>query len=124
MRVINSFVNESGYKYWGIALVFLAILFVAWSRQPIYTDEATYFRMVAYIYHNDWYRPAIYQVCSQFPKFEVAMVFWPAAYVFSLVADLGNYNGLRYFSLSLFLVVTISYFFKLAFINPKQRFTY
>jgi hypothetical protein len=113
LKIKNIFAN--GVIYWCLAAVALFILlFLAWSRQPIYTDEATYFRLVAYIYQNDWYRPAIYQVCNQFPKYEVAMVFWPAAYIFSLVADLGSYNGLRYFSLSFFLIITIFYFIKLA----------
>jgi hypothetical protein len=114
LRISKYLLTLNGYKYWFIALIFFVIVFLAWSRQPIYTDEATYFRMVAYIYQNDWYRPAIYQVCNEFAKFEVSMVFWPAAYTFSLIADIGSYNGLRYFSLSLFLIVTISYFFKLA----------
>jgi hypothetical protein len=119
MKTHTNIINE--LKYLALGVFIFVVVFMSWNQQPIYTDEAKDFRSVAFIFQNQWARYANFTVCNNYPSYDINILFYPAAYIFSIFGSVESYVQLRYSILSLFLVATIFYFIKIVKNNQNKQ---
>jgi hypothetical protein len=102
--------NLTKKQYFFLLCTIGIIVFFAWNKMVIYTDEIAEIFWQSRAYADNWLKTPLNPVCRS-NILEIPILFYPAAFVYSTFSLISSYSIFRNITLLIFIIPILVYFY-------------